>query len=150
MTDRRTGIIIGLVLGIAAVVLFLFVLSDDTVDAPAVDETTQVETTITGEEPEKKDPPAEPPPEPPLLTINVAGGQPEGGVQTIETEKGQEIAFQVRADAPEHVHVHGYDLFEDVEPGRPAKFSFVAEIDGIFEVELEDSAVPILELRVTP
>ena len=176
MTDRRAGIAIGLVLGVVAIVLFVFVLSDDTVDAPAVD-TPSAETgdasggagdegdgaddadAVSGDDDGGSgsdgaggaDKPAKPkPPEPSIPTIEVVGGQPKGGVQTIETDKGAEVAFQIRSDVAEHVHVHGYDLFEDVGPGMTAKFRFTAEIDGIFEVELEDSAVPIIELRVNP
>jgi hypothetical protein len=48
------------------------------------------------------------------------------------------------------VHVHGYDLFRDVAPGRPARFSFPARVDGVFEIELEDRAEQIISLRVRP
>lgn len=157
MTDRRLGIGIGLVLGVAAVILFVFVFSDDTVDAPAVDEKTTAQTT-TPDDDEGKGPgkqatkPEEPkkPAEPPLATIEVAGGEPVGGVQTLETAKGEQIAFQVISDAADEVHVHGYDVFKDVEAGGKARFSFIAEIDGIFEIELENAGVQIAELRVNP
>lgn len=146
MSDRRLGIGIGLLLGVAAVILFVFVLSDDTVDAPAVNDTTRAQTT-TGDQPKTK---PEKPAEPPLPTIEVVGGQPTGGVETLEVDKGETVEFLVRSDVAEHVHVHGYDLFEDIAAGGNVKFSFVAEIDGIFEVELEDSATQIAELRVNP
>jgi hypothetical protein len=145
MTDRRLGIGIGLVLGVAAVILFVFVLSDDTVDAPAVDETIPAQTT-TKPASTKPDKPAKPS----LPTIEVVGGQPKGGVEELEADKGETVEFRVRSDIAEHVHVHGYDLFKDIAAGGMVKFSFVAEIDGIFEIELEDSAVQIAELRVNP
>jgi hypothetical protein len=46
--------------------------------------------------------------------------------------------------------VHGYDIFKDVAPGKPVKFSFKGDIDGQFEVELEDRHVQIISLRVVP
>jgi hypothetical protein len=37
-----------------------------------------------------------------------------------------------------------------VAPGKPARFSFRADITGIFEIELEHSHKPIGRLRVNP
>jgi hypothetical protein len=90
------------------------------------------------------------PPRPQVDTIRVRGGEPVGGVKELEVEMGEQVRFDVTADAPEEVHVHGYDLFEDVRPGRPARVRFKADIEGIFEIELEGSRTPIAELRVEP
>ena len=89
-------------------------------------------------------------PEPRVERIRVRGGEPVGGMKELEVEKGERIRFAVSADVSERVHVHGYDLFEDVRPGRDARFDFRADIEGIFEIELEDSHTPIAELRVEP
>lgn len=87
---------------------------------------------------------------PSVTTIEVVGGQPQGGVRELEVDKGETVEFRVRSDVADHVHVHGYDLFEDITAGGSASFSFPAEIDGIFEIELEDTATQIAELRVNP
>ena len=93
---------------------------------------------------------AKPGPVPDTPTIVVEGGAPKDGVVDLEYEKGDDIRFTVRSDVEEAIHVHGYDLEQDVGPKQEANFAFPAEIDGVFEVELENSAVPIAELRVTP
>ena len=82
--------------------------------------------------------------------IRVKGGQPVGGVQDITVRQGGVIRLTVTADAPEEVHMHGYDVAEDVGPGAPARFTVPATINGIFEVELEHSAVQIAKLTVNP
>ena len=41
--DRLLGIVIGLVLGVAIVAVFVFVFSEDTVDAPSIDHSTSTE-----------------------------------------------------------------------------------------------------------
>jgi hypothetical protein len=82
--------------------------------------------------------------------IEVKSGKPVDGVADISVEKGDPVSFLVRADAADHVHVHGYDEFADVAPGNPAKLEFPAELEGIFEVELEDSHVQIARLEVSP
>ena len=83
-------------------------------------------------------------------TIVVRDGEPVGGVQKLEYSAGDEVRFRVRSDVADEVHVHGYDLMEDVAAGGTVSFDFPAEIEGIFEVELEELGEQIAELRVNP
>jgi plastocyanin len=83
-------------------------------------------------------------------TIVVKNGEPVGGVQELEYTAGEQIRFTVDSDVADEVHVHGYDLMKDVPAGGSVSFSFPAEIEGIFEVELEKHQEQIAELRVNP
>jgi hypothetical protein len=83
-------------------------------------------------------------------TIVVRDGEPVGGIAQLEYDAGDEIRFEVQSDSAEEIHVHGYDLMEDVPAGGTASFDFPAEIEGIFEVELEGLGEQIAELRVNP
>lgn len=83
-------------------------------------------------------------------TVVVAGGAPEGGVAKLEYEAGDRITFAVESDAADEIHVHGYDIEQEVGPGKPAEFDFAAELDGIYEVELHGSETQIAELVVNP
>jgi hypothetical protein len=83
-------------------------------------------------------------------TIVVENGKPVGGVQELEYSAGDQIAFAVESDVADEVHVHGYDLSEDVPAGGSVEFSFPAEIEGIFEVELESRGEQIAEVQVNP
>jgi hypothetical protein len=83
-----------------------------------------------------------PKPEPPLVV--------PGKVTKLRFKQGDTVRFRVRSDVPDHVHVHGYDLMKDVEPGKTITFSFPASITGIFEIELEDRGEQIAQLRVDP
>jgi hypothetical protein len=82
--------------------------------------------------------------------IAVRGGRPVGGVKRLEFEKGETVRLVVRSDAAEEVHVHGYDVLEPVRPGRTARLRFRADIEGVFEVELERAHVQIARLVVEP
>jgi Cu/Zn superoxide dismutase len=86
----------------------------------------------------------------PEATIVVMNGEPVGGVQELEYNAGEEIAFRVESDVADEIHVHGYDLMEDVEAGGSVEFAFPAEIEGIFEVELEGRKEQIAEIQVNP
>jgi hypothetical protein len=87
---------------------------------------------------------------PAVPVIKIENGQPVGGVQEIEVQKGDRIAFVVDSDVDEEVHLHGYDIAEDVSAGGTVGFSVPATIEGVFEVELEHSVVPIAEISVVP
>ena len=87
-------------------------------------------------------PTATPKPQPPLLV----GGK----VAKLRFKEGETVRFRVRSDQPDHVHIHGYDIMKDVEPGQTVDVAFKGDITGIFEIEFEDSAQEIAELRVDP
>lgn len=84
------------------------------------------------------------------IRIVVRSGQVEGGIQRPSVKQGQTVALVVDTDAGEYVHVHGYDLREDVVPGEPTRLSFVASTPGRFEVELHNPSVVIADLQVEP
>lgn len=84
-----------------------------------------------------------------VVEIVVADGEVEGGIARPEVELGSAVRFEVTSDTADHVHLHGYDLLEDVEAGGTAVLEFTADIPGKFEVELEDQRVKIAELTVT-
>ncbi len=78
----------------------------------------------------------------PLLTA--------GKVRKISVTHGDTVRFRVRSSVAEEVHVHGYDLKKDIEPGRTATMSFRATAEGVFEIEFEHSGTQIASLRVAP
>ena len=84
------------------------------------------------------------------LRIETKGGTPVGGVRELVVHAGDVVRFAVTSDVAEEVHVHGYDILKEVGPAAPARFRFEATLEGIYEVELEGSGEPILELRVEP
>src|SRR4029453_6097587 len=83
-------------------------------------------------------------------TIVVKNGEPVGGVRELEYSAGDQVRFEVESDVADEIHVHGYDLMKDVPAGGAVTFSFPAEIEGIFEVELESRGAQLAQLRVDP
>ena len=142
MQSRTISAVVVVALIAVAVVLFV-VLRDDDGDSEQAARTAE-QTTAIPEEPKK------PKPKPEVTTIVVKGGEPVGGVQELTYMSGEDIAFDVRSDVADEVHVHGYDVIEDVAPGKVAHFLLPGEIEGRFEVELEGSHTQIAELTVEP
>ena len=82
--------------------------------------------------------------EPPLPVLE------PGKVSKIRVKQGETIAFTVTVDQPDEVHVHGYEIEKEVEPGKANKISFTADITGIFDIELHSTDEQIAQLRVDP
>jgi hypothetical protein len=83
-------------------------------------------------------------------TIVIRNGEPVGGVKQLEYSAGEQIRFKVKSDIAEEVHFHGYEVMKDVEAGGTVSFDLAAEIEGIFEVELEGEKEQIAEIQVNP
>jgi hypothetical protein len=82
--------------------------------------------------------------------IVVRGGKPVGGIERLDFERGERVSFTVRSDVADEVHVHGYDIAKDVRANGTVRFAFPADIEGVFEVELESAHLTIAKLRIGP
>lgn len=140
-------------LGIAAViaVVAVIVLSTRSTDDSEQTAATATPTPTATSEPQEASPgettptpTATPRPRPAIPTLRA------GQEREVEAKEGETVRFRVVSSAPEEIHVHGYDLTEDVAPGRPARFSFKADITGIFEIEFHGSGEVIGRLKVEP
>jgi hypothetical protein len=83
-------------------------------------------------------------------TIVVRDEEPVGGIEELEYSAGDEVRFRVSSDAAEEIHVHGYDIAKEVPAGGTVEIAFPAELEGIYEVELEQLGVQIAELQINP
>ena len=141
--------------GAAAVVLavvLLVVLKDDGGEGSSKSETATPATSKPAKEVAPSGAAKEPPAKekPAIPTIVVRNGRPVGGVAELSFQAGEDIRFKVTSDVSDELHLHGYDISKEVEAGGSVNFDFPAEIEGIFELELEQRAVPIAELQVDP
>jgi hypothetical protein len=83
-----------------------------------------------------------------VITIQIKDGKPVGGITRVTVRKPQRVELVVHSDVADEVHLHGYDLHQDVEAGGTARIGFPATIQGVFEAELENRKLQILELTV--
>lgn len=87
---------------------------------------------------------------PPVPTVVVREGEPVGGIAELTYDKGERAKFRVTSDSAEEIHLHGYDIGKDVEAGGTVTFDFDADLEGVFEIELEERATQIAQLTVNP
>ncbi|MGY1771624.1 hypothetical protein [Blastococcus sp. SYSU D00813] len=82
------------------------------------------------------------------LAVEVTGGQASGDTGRVPVGLGEQVSLTVTGDAADELHLHGYDLTAQLVPGEPAVLTFVADIAGVFEVELHDAGTVLLSLQV--
>jgi len=82
------------------------------------------------------------------IEVTVTGGQVSGDTGRVPVPAGEHVILVVTSDAPDELHVHGYDLGADLVPGTPATVEFDATIPGVFEVELHDAGTLLLSLQI--
>lgn len=158
MRSNAARAALGVALVALAVVLFVVLQDDDSDDGESASAgTTQAAGQKQGGKPNSggggaggSQSQGEKPAKPEIPVIVVKGGKPVGGVRSLEFTKGDVIRFTVRSDVADHVHLHGYDVFKDVPAGGSVTFAVPADLDGLYEVELEDRVEPLAEITVNP
>lgn len=144
---QRIGLIVAAL--VVAVAAFLLLSGGDD-DDESTSTTTQTQQTETQAGEPTATVPA-PKPQPQFETIRLVGGEPEGGEKEITVNKGDTARIEVRSpDTTGEIHLHGYDLMKDLEAGGSVRFQFMADIEGVFEIEIEDTKTPIGQLSVEP
>lgn len=81
------------------------------------------------------------------VEISEDGMEPEN----ISVHEGDRVTLSFTANSPVEVHVHGYDIEQEIEPGKSERLSFEAEQTGRFPIEdhgtEEELGVLIVEPR---
>ncbi|TMC13315.1 MAG: hypothetical protein E6J41_00775 [Chloroflexi bacterium] len=68
----------------------------------------------------------------------------------LAAKAGDTITINITSDKAGEVHLHGYDIAFDTEPGKVASHTFKADQTGDFEIEWEDTSKHLGDLAVNP
>jgi plastocyanin len=82
------------------------------------------------------------------IKVAVEGGKVVPSAHREKVPQGDTVRLVVTTDTADEVHVHGYDLKQDVAAGKTGTLEFVADQSGVFEVELEAAALQLVQLEV--
>ena len=83
------------------------------------------------------------------VRVTVTGTTVETAERRVKVPLDGKVRLEVTADRTDEVHLHGYDRKVDIAPGRPAVLEFTADVPGVFEVELEEIGLKLVELQVS-
>ncbi len=78
------------------------------------------------------------------IKIAIDGKNVDPEPSRIKVPVDAKVRLTVSSDVANEIHVHGYEIYKDVEPGKPAVITFKADQQGLFEVETHESPVLIL------
>jgi len=95
--------------------------------------------------------PIQPAPDPAatVVTASVKAKKVEAPSRSVTVKLGTKVRVAITTDVADEVHVHTYDLKEDVAAGCTSAIDFVANIPGTVEVELEEAGLHVLEIKAT-
>jgi len=133
--DRILGVALGVLLGIAVVVAFVFLGSEDTIDAPRISGVDGGGHRSGGRQP------------PPPVVRVIGGAPPASGPARLAARQGQRVRFAVDSDIPIEIAVPGYRVREQVGTGRET-IAFRADRRGQFPVVVAQSKIAVATLRV--
>lgn len=82
------------------------------------------------------------------VSVSVRNGKVSPPPRRVKVPQGADVRLTVTSDVDDEVHVHGFEIEEPLEAGRPATIELVAGEKGLFEVETHDSGLTLLQLEV--
>jgi len=117
---------------------------------PEPDPTADATTPGTSGSPRSPTPDGQPSPRRDVVVVEatVSGGAVQTDGERVEVGLGKTVRLVILSDANDELHVHGYELKRPVTAGEELTLEFVADIPGVFEVEMEETGLHLFELRV--
>jgi hypothetical protein len=90
-----------------------------------------------------------------VFELRIEGGEVTDEVRSLRVTEGDRVRLRWTADAPTILHLHGYDIEQEVAPGRVTEMQLEAYATGRFPIEVHasdhsDHEAPLLILEVYP
>jgi len=150
--DRVIGILLGIVLGVGIVTAFVFLGSEQTIDAPRLEGGggTKGPQGRSKPHPQKPNGPSRPRQRvAPIATVQIAGGAPPAsGPAHLDYRLGDRIRLRIASDATVGLELLGYGITATVQAGRPLELDFTASKPGNFPLIVTASHIAVAQLRV--
>jgi hypothetical protein len=67
--------------------------------------------------------------------LAIANGRVPDNMRRIRVKQNDTVKLEWSTDKPISVHLHGYDIEQDIKPGAVSEMTFVARATGRFTVE---------------
>jgi hypothetical protein len=83
------------------------------------------------------------------VNVTVANGKVNPSGSTVKVTAGQTVLVTGISDAPDELHIHGYDKELALTPGKTASVKFTANMKGTFEIETHESGKLVAKLVVS-
>jgi len=138
--DRVIGIVLGLILGVGIVIGFVFIYSEQTVDAPSI--SAEGEGQARGGGRGSGSPP-------PVATVRVIhGAPPASGPAELHYRRDEVVRLRVVSDAAVGIELIGYGIERTIAAGKPGLIRFKASKPGSFPLVVAASRIDVARITV--
>jgi hypothetical protein len=138
--DRVIGIVLGLILGVGIVTGFVFIYSEQTVDAPSISAEGGGEGRGGGQGSGSP---------PPVATVRVIdGAPPASGPAELHYRRDEVVRLRVVSDAAVGIELIGYGIDRTIAAGKPALIRFKASKPGSFPLVVAASRIDVARITV--
>ncbi len=83
------------------------------------------------------------------IDVSIKDGAVKPEARRVTVTEGTRVRLVITSDVADEVHVHGYDIEQEVPAGPMVTIPFVADRNGVFEVETHESGLQLLQLEVS-
>lgn len=84
-----------------------------------------------------------------LVTVKIVAGKVSVSETRVEVPLNETVRIEVTSDRPDEIHVHGYEIRSEIKPEGTTVVEFVADLPGVFEVEIHTGHEKLFDLRVS-
>jgi hypothetical protein len=142
--DRLIGVVVGVALGVGVVVLFVFVFSEQTVDAPSLSRhPANAHSPGSGAHTATHDT------TPPISTVRVIGGAPPpSGPAQLDYRTGDRVRLNVISDSTVDLGLLGYGIARTIPGAQPTQIAFRASKPGSFPLVVTASHIDVARITV--
>lgn len=84
-----------------------------------------------------------------IVTVTIAAGNVGVSESRLDVSLNETVRIEITSDRPDEIHVHGYEIKAAVKSGETTVVEFVADLPGIFEVEIHTGHQKLFDLRVS-
>lgn len=84
-----------------------------------------------------------------LVTVKIVAGEVSVSETRVEVPLNETVRIEVTSDRPDEIHVHGYEIRSEIKPEETTVVEFVADLPGVFEVEIHTGHEKLFDLRVS-
>ena len=78
--------------------------------------------------------------EPRLIELAIRNGRLPEDRRVVRVRQGDEVTLRWTSDRAVTLHLHGYDIEEQLTPGTPVAMRFTARATGRFPIEIHDAS----------
>jgi hypothetical protein len=139
--DRVIGVVVGLIVGVGIVTGFVFLYSEETIDAPSISDEGAEGQTGGGRQGSTS--------LPPVATVRVIDGvPPASGPAELHYRPNEVVRLRVVSDGPVGVELLGYGIERTIAAAEPALIRFKASKPGDFPLIVTESRIDIARISV--